>query len=316
MRLPNISTHVAICLLLGVVQQVHAADHAAMWRDPGDVAALDLFYGVGGKGRAPSQTDKFVFLKVATSGASPKFDVKDQHGNVWRVKLGEESRTETAATRLLWAAGYFVDEDYFLPMLSVIDLPDKFLSQVGPGARLERRISAHKDLGDWSWNSNPFEETREFGGLRVMMALLNNWDLKTSNNAIIEVEGERRYMVKDVGATFGKTGGLGDRTKGRLDDYVTSKFIDETNGQGVDLTLRSRPPFLLAVDFFHYQQLAKREKVGKAIPRAHAKWLGEMLARLSDEQIRDCFRAAGFAPPEVEGYTIAVRKRIAQLTSL
>ena len=43
---------------------------------------------------------------------SPKFDVEDDQHVQWRVKLGEEPQSETAATRLLWAAGYFVDEDY------------------------------------------------------------------------------------------------------------------------------------------------------------------------------------------------------------
>ena len=329
MRRSNIITHTAIFLLIGTAPELNSAENAEstskpavarsptkIWRDPGDTSALDLFYGAGGRSRTPYPKDTYVFIKIAISGASPKFDVKDEHGVEWRVKLGEESRTETAATRLLWAAGYFVDEDYFLPELRVKDLPETFLSQVGPGARLERRDTGYKNHGDWSWNSNPFEGTQEFDGLRVMMALLNNWDLKTSNNSIIEVDGERRYLVSDVGATFGKTGGIGDRTKGRLDDYATSKFIDETNGKEVDLTLKSRPPFLLAVDFYHYQKLAKREKVGKEIPRAHAKWLGEILARLSEDQIRDCFRAAGFSPPEVEGYTVAVRRRIAQLNAL
>ncbi len=50
--------------------------------------------------------------------------------------------------------------------------------------------------------------------------------------------------------------------------------------------------------------------------RADARWLGERLARLSEEQIRDCFRAAGYTQEEVEGYTREVEKRIAALNSL
>ncbi len=33
---------------------------------------------------------------------------------------------------------------------------------------------------------DPFEDTREWNGLRVMMALMNNWDLKDENNAIYD----------------------------------------------------------------------------------------------------------------------------------
>ena len=153
-------------------------------------------------------------------------------------------------------------------------------------------------------------------GLRIMMALINNWDLKKSNNAIYSTMGEIRYVVSDLGGSFGKTGGVGSRTKSRLDDYATSKFIDDSDSESVDLRIKSRPFFLLAVDPYHYNNLASREKVGREIPRADARWLGQLLARLSIEQIRDCFRAAGYTPAEVDGFAAVVQQRIADLNRL
>jgi hypothetical protein len=58
------------------------------------------------------------------------------------------------------------------------------------------------------------------------------------------------------------------------------------------------------------------ENVTKHIPRADAKWLGQLLGQLSEEQIRDCFRAAGYTPDEVAGYSKEVQKRIAALNAL
>ena len=58
------------------------------------------------------------------------------------------------------------------------------------------------------------------------------------------------------------------------------------------------------------------ESITEHIPRADVKWLGQILAQLSAEQIRDCFRAAGYTPEEVEGYATAVQKRIAELIAL
>ena len=84
----------------------------------------------------------------------------------------------------------------------------------------------------------------------------------------------------------------------------------------VDLTLKTRPFFLLAIDFYHYRELASRAKVGKDIPREHVKWVGRLLGRLSPEQIRDCFRAAGYSPEEVEGFAKVVERRIAELNRL
>jgi len=30
----------------------------------------------------------------------------------------------------------------------------------------------------WDWSKNPFKGTRELNGLKVMMVLLNNWNLR------------------------------------------------------------------------------------------------------------------------------------------
>jgi hypothetical protein len=58
------------------------------------------------------------------------------------------------------------------------------------------------------------------------------------------------------------------------------------------------------------------ESVTKQIPVADARWLGKLLGQLSPEQIRDCFRAAGFSPAEVEGYAKTVMHRIEALKKL
>jgi hypothetical protein len=58
------------------------------------------------------------------------------------------------------------------------------------------------------------------------------------------------------------------------------------------------------------------KNVTKHIPPADAKWLGRLLGQLSEEQIRDCFRAAGYTDDEVNGYATEVQKRIAALNAL
>lgn len=84
----------------------------------------------------------------------------------------------------------------------------------------------------------------------------------------------------------------------------------------VDFVLHSRPPFILAVDVPYYRERARMEKIVKDIPRAHARWIGRRLAGLSHKQIGDAFRAAGYAPSEVEAYTRKVRERINALNKL
>ena len=48
----------------------------------------------------------------------------------------------------------------------------------------------------------------------------------------------------------------------------------------------------------------------------HVKWMAQELSKLSPEQIRDAFRAAGYSPEEVEGFAGVVEKRIAALREL
>jgi len=296
---------------------------AVITHDSGDLPALDLYYGAGGKEHAPDPNGTYTFVEEDLKQTSPKFDVVDAQGEKWRVKLGAEPQAETAATRLLWAAGYFVDEDYYLAELKVQNLPRlhrgrEFVSADGTvhGARLKRKSKEMRKLGDWSWFDNPFVGTKELNGLRVMMCLVNNWDLAADNNAIYEADGERRYLVSDVGASFGSTGNSISRSKGKPDDYAKSKFIEKTNADYVDFVMHSRPFILTAVNVSNYRHRSRMEEVGKHIPRADAKLLGQRLAQLSESQIQDCFRAAGYSQDNIDGYTKVVQQRIAALVAL
>jgi hypothetical protein len=295
---------------------------STLWTDPGDVGSLNLLYGAGGKDHLPG--GKFTFVKEDKEGTSPKFDIEDEQGTRWKVKLGEETKSEVAAARLVWAAGYFTDEDYYLPELRVENMPklergQKFVSADGVvrGARLERRIKGQKKNGNWSWFKSPLQGTRELNGLRIMMALINNWDLKEINNAIYEEKGaDARYVVSDLGASFGETGNVITRSKSNPLDYSGSKFIQKVTTDHVDFFLSSRPFFLSAVDVPNYAKRTHMQDIAKGIPIADAKWLGSVLAPLTDEQLRDCFRAAGYSMEDVEGNAAMVKERIKDLNRL
>jgi hypothetical protein len=293
-----------------------------LWTDRGDVRALDLIGGPGGKEHQPA--GKFTFVKEDMNGSSPKFIVRDEQGVRWKAKLGQEVKSETAATRLVWAAGYFTDEDYYLPELHVDNMPklkrgSEFVSGDGmvTGVRMERYLKGQKKDGNWSWFKNPFTGTKELNGLRIMMALINNWDLKEINNAVYQEKGERpRYVVSDLGATFGETGNTITRSKSNPEDYSKSEFIQKVTGDHVDFHLSSRPFFLTAIDVPNYNKRTRMQEVVKDIPIADAVWLGKLLQPLSDDQIRDVFRAAGYNDKDVEEDATVVKQRIMDLTRL
>jgi len=287
-----------------------------IWQDRGDIALLDLVGGSGGKDHGPGT--HFMFLKESTAGTSPKFEVEDENGTKWKVKLGEEVKSETAATRLVWAVGYFVDEDYYLPEIQVQGMKhlargQQFVSgDIVTNVRLERDRKGD-DSKDWSWYENSFTGTRELNGLKVMMALINMWDLKQVNNSLPDGQ----YRVADLGASFGSTGNSFTRSKAVMKDYAETKFILNVTPEYVDFVMHSRPFFITSVtNFRNYRMRTRMQTLVKRIPIADARWIGSALGQLSTAQIQDAFRTAGFTPAEVEGYCNTVMLRIAELKKL
>jgi hypothetical protein len=304
-----------------------ANNGAILWAAVRDIKSRNLYYGPGGKEHLPKGPMKF--LREAMEGASPKFDVSDPSGDKWRVKLGIEAQPETVATRLLWAIGYITNENYFFSDLKVEGMPSHLRrgqNFVGPGGdvksvRLQRHPGGEKKAATWSWRHNPFYRTREFNGLRIMMALISNWDLKDENNAVYDDKispGHKLYEVSDLGASFGMNGksytdGL---SKNNLKAYRHSKFISKVTPDCVDFNFPTHPPFLYLFNFPFFVSQLRMHWIGKHIPRADARWLGSLLAQLSQEQIRDAFRAANYSPAQVEAYAAAVQDRIAALEKL
>ena len=271
-----------------------------LWREPTDIASRDLFLGPGGEAMKPDLS-KVTFIADETRSYSKKYRVRDGAGNEWVVKLGTEAQSETAATRLLWAAGYFVDITYLAPH---VDIEGKGSFD---NARFEARPKGQKRLGQrWDWSKNPFVGTNELQGLKVLMTLINNWDIQNHNNNILLVtdeatgEKEARYFDSDLGASFGKEGRFIGHTRNRPDQYVAdTKFIT-----GVEHGL------------IRFDYKGKNKHLIQDITVAQAKWLGNILSQLSDQQISDAFRAANYSPEQIEALSRVVKARINELASL
>jgi hypothetical protein len=252
----------------------------------------------------------------------------------WKVKLGTEAKPETVATRLVWAIGYFADEDYFLADFRATGMPahlqrgNSMVEADGSikNVRLKRDRPGGKKAGTWQWRKNPFSDTRELNGLRVMMSVINNWDLKDDNNAIYRVKGtdtqapELEYLVSDLGSSFGTTNFVAnDKSKGNLESYVHSKFIrkgEENTDHFVDFEDPHRPALFIAFNAPEFVSRVNMEWIGRHVPKADAKWAGELLGKLSHEQIRDAFRAAQYTPEEIQAFASALELRIAELNQL
>ena len=268
-----------------------------LWREPTDIESRNLLLGAGGETMKPDLRS-VTFIEEKTGGYSKKYRVRDAAGNEWIAKLGKEAQPDTAANRLLWAVGYEPEIAYLVPKLTII----------GKGSfenvRLEARPKDVKRAAIWKWDDNPFKGTRELQGLKIMMALINNWDMKDDNNQILATRGngdggELRYIVSDLGGSFGKTGGFITRSRNKPSDYVKAEFVKAVKGDRID---------------FNYG--GKNQKLFNDVAVQDGKWLAGYLDRLSDEQIKDAFRAANYLPEEVEELSRAVRERIDELSKV
>jgi len=122
----------------------------AIWHDPGDIQSKDLLNGPDGAKHRPQLPVKF--LKEDRHGQNSKFDVEDANGTKWKAKMGIEAQPEVVATRLLWAIGYFTNENYYVPNLEVKELPAHLHRGQGhvispdhvDGARLQRHTGGEK----------------------------------------------------------------------------------------------------------------------------------------------------------------------------
>ena len=279
-------------------KQRRPAGTPVLWSDPTDIASRNLLLGAGGKQMKPDLR-RVTFVEDKKGGYSKKYRVKDASGNSWVAKIGKEAQPDTASNRLLWAVGYETEMAYLIPKLTI----------EGKGTFENVRLEARPktiDRGDeWKWANNPFVGTPEFQGLKVMMLLINNWDIKDSNNVIFNVRNRRtgtteaRYVISDLGGSLGKTGGFITRSRNKPGDFVKSEFIQSVRGNIID---------------FNYG--GKSKSLFNNITIEDAKWIGGLLARLSDTQIEDAFRAANYSPEDVESLSSAMKARINALNDV
>ena len=269
-----------------------------LWQEPSDIASRDLYWGSGGEAMKPDLS-KITFIQEESGGYSKKYRVSDGSGRIWIAKLSKEAQPEIASSRLVWAVGYNTELCYLVPQVTI---EGKGTFQ---NVRFEARSKDIKRLDNWRWDSNPFVGTRELQGLKVMMILLENWDIKDENNKVLFVENgeggknELRYIISDLGATFGKTGNFVTRSRNKPEDFVKAKFINEVKGDRI---------------VFRYS--GKAQSLFNDITVEQARWIGELLGRLSEQQIKDAFRAANFAPDQIQMLTEAMKTRITELNTL
>ena len=270
---------------------------AQLWEPPTDLEQRDLFLGVGGSKNAPDPDDVYEFKEEKAVGTQPGYDVKDSKGRDWSVKLGSEARPEVAVSRVVWAVGYHQPSVYYLPRWTLVR-DGKKIPQEGGRFRLDDT----KKLEEWSWRKGPFLHTRQLAGLFVIMVMTNNWDIKSQQNAVYRLKGDapgpkEQYMVKDLGASLGRTAWPVGGTKADPAGFEDEPFIERVEDNRVH---------------FAFQGSWLEPQLLRSITPADVRWTAELLSRLTPKQWSDAFRAAGFPDAEANRYIARMRQKIAE----
>jgi hypothetical protein len=274
-----------------------------LWQSPDDIASRNLYSGPGGAELAPKPDATFTWVATDTDGYSPGYDLRAADGRHWSAKLGPEAQTEVVTSRILWAIGYHQPPTYYMSSWQLSG---------GPGgrqaaARFRTDFDGAKVTGEWSWSKNDFLNTQPFRGLIVANIVLNSWDWKTSNNKIYEyANGTRRYVVRDLGASLGKTSsskllwtipmrGLGQGTRNDIAGFEAQGFIKRAGESEVEFDFET--VYGSVVDL---------------VRPADVRWAAELLNRLTDSQWDDAFRAADYTPDIRARFIKKIKSKIAE----
>lgn len=298
-----LALHVPTCVPPAVLPTVPPGHTriAELWQQPDDLAARNLFYGPWGPERAPDPQATYTFVEPKRGGINPGMTVLDPAGREWRVKQpptdgrGAEGPIEVVLSRVLSAAGYHQPPVYYLGSFT---LADGSGTRRVVGGRFRLQEATLTDLGNWSWQKNPFVGTRPYQGLLVILLMFNSSDLKNSNNTLYEFRPsservERWYVVRDLGTALGSTGRVAP-IRGNVTVFERHGFIEGIERGFVRFTYHG----------WH------QELVRNRITPDDVRWASGVLARLTDAQWRETFRAGGYEPAVADRFIQRLRTKI------
>lgn len=229
-------------------------------------------------GEGPDTSGVWTVFRAKAEGVTPGFTIKDRRGNTYLIKFDPlgyaelASGAEVVSTKLFYAAGYNVPENYvtyFHPNILRLGEKVKFTDEKGrdrfmnendlqeilgriqqlPDGRIRALASKYipgRPLGPFTYQGTrkddpndlvPHELRRELRGLRVFCAWLNHFDTKDGNSldSYVTENGKSyvRHFLIDFGATLGSAShGPNERWRGHQNDIDPHVIIENVVSLG------------------------------------------------------------------------------------
>ena len=241
------------------------------------------------RGKPPDLTNATV-TKAKMEGVTPGLQVKDVSGQSYLIKFDNkqypelQSGAEVIATKILYAAGYNVPENYIAhldPTRLAIEAEvgegkskrpftqDDLARMLQNAARepdgryrvLASKLLAGKAKGPFPYvglrsddpnDLIPHEHRRELRGLRVIASWINHWDLKDMNTLDMYVEeGGRKFLrhhLIDFGSALGGGKSPLEYFHGREYAFDTGSIMKELFTLGLHVTPDEKSTPLISPD--------------------------------------------------------------------
>lgn len=289
-----------------------ALRHAQVWM-PGDIASRNL--RLGPQDESSFRPDSVVtcdYVEEKQTG-TPKFDCAISADDTIRVKYGEQNGeiySEVAASRLLWSLGFGADKVYPVKVVckgcpadpiknhKKVDGTREFTSAIVERKLPGDPIELHKDSG-WSWVELSFVDQTSGGAplahrdaLKLLAAMIQHTDSKPQQQRLVcldkvhglqpQKDGNCKHtfmMINDLGKTFGTTSMFNTDKKSAVNfaEWSGTPIWKDKETCAAQLSKS-------------YTGSLEHPKIGEG----GRQFLADLLAQLTDRQLRDLFEVARF----------------------
>ena len=317
-----------------------AIRRAQVWKST-KVAAMDMVAGPQGKGAIPPGTEiTCEFRDKKANGRSPKFACVIGADDEVKVKYGRDNGEvygEVAASRLLWALGFFADRMYPVrvvclncPPNPVVDTKNLQKSVTFNPASIEREMEGEVlETGEgsgWAWTDLDKVEATAGGApvaqrdaLKLLAAMIQHTDSKAEQQRLLCAPDEKVdergepcvhtfMMISDLGLTFGH-----------------ANLFNRNPVGSVNFEQWTRAPIWSNKDrcVAELSQSQTGTLNNPVISEAGRKFLADLLVQLSDQQVHDLFEVARFAertgpgirPATINDWVGAFNKKRAEIVN-
>jgi hypothetical protein len=153
-------------------------------------------------------------------------------------------------------------------------------------------------VGPWGFGGLGREDLRELRGAGVLAAWVGWWDSRFENTRLRIVKTENaeefQHLFSDLGGGLGRSAGTFRHSNEKPNDFPWSF----TRNQVVRRNGTAHRQF----EIINYEPIEDTPAF-ENITIDDARWMGRLIAQLSENQIKSALIASGFVPAEVRTYT-------------